>query len=194
MKIFDYIIVEVETHSKNEVQIGGKNILIRLPHTNLSDEAVECGIVKMVPPGCNIPKETKLYFHRSVTAHTNTEQETKRSNYHLKENEYLVPYSDSRNLTFGYFKDNEFIITGNYSLLKAKEVEETEVNGIIIPKKKGYEGFEEDTAIMQYPTEFAKDLVGYECYLEPRRCYLLTMEGVTYWAAQDNYLMAYATP
>ena len=193
MKVFKYIIVEVATHTKNEKKVGDVVLVTSVANLKPAEEAVEHGVVKHIPPGCDIPIGSTLYFHRSVTMHNVRESRTDRSNYHLEDDLYLVPYSEDRNLTFGYFNNDDFVITGNYSLLKAYDVK-VKKSVIQLIKEKGYEGMREDIANMTYPTEFAKDLVGMDCYLQPRSCYMIEINNEKYWAAQDNCLMAYETP
>ena len=190
MEVFRHIVVEVSAHTKNEVKIGDKYIITALPHVNTAEEATEKGIVKYVPEGCDIPVGAELYFHRAITMHNVREHGVNKSNYHLEGDLYIIPFSEERNLTFGYFQDDEFIVTGNYSLLKAYPIENNH-SFLYTPKQKGYEGMREDIAKMMYPTEYAEDLVGHDCFLQPRSCYMIEIDSVKYWASQDQHLMAY---
>lgn len=181
MNIIDHIVVKVNVNANSETESG---IIYRIKNANEAYEAVEWGIVEHIPKGCEIPIGSKLYFHRSVTMNG--------TRMHLEDDLYLVPYTDKANLTFGYIEDGDVILTGDYSLLIAKKVEEEVVNGLIVPKMKGYDGYVEDIAIMVYPTESCEVSVGNVCYLQPRRCYMIEIEGQGYWAVQDEYLLGYA--
>ena len=174
-----------------------KHIMVKVSEPKglimLTKKPIEYGIVKEVPNGCDIPIGAKLYFHRNITKENIGKEKTYKSSYHLEDNIYLVPFTENTNLTFGYVKDDDFIITGNYSLLEASKVKEEIINGVITPAKKGYEGFVTEKGVMKFPTELCKDIVGETCLIEPRTSYLLNMEDKTYWAVQDRYLMAYET-
>lgn len=140
MKTLNYVIVKVEQGYNNEVELQNGSTLV----VNTTIESVEhinrTAIVESTPEGTVLQKGDEVVIHHNICRLRNgTKGEKIYSNYHLKEDLYIVPLTE---LFMFKREGGEWEALDPYCFVRPIKIEREEKKGsIFLPDmKQGYKG------------------------------------------------------